>query len=158
MLFIRTLTINRNLLRNSQCYLKQINQVQQRTFATTSTKNAIPPLVWLIAKPLTKLGAIIAGRGFRNWWVSLPKVKRTLFKDHLIRNKYRYILSAGTTVGGSVYYYDSHIHETPITHRKRFILFSTDQLGEIENLEKEEVSQTYYSFMFFIEKKFVNLI
>lgn len=142
MLFIRTLTINRNLLRNSQCYLKQINQVQQRTFATTSTKNAIPPLVWLIAKPLTKLGAIIAGRGFRNWWVSLPKVKRTLFKDHLIRNKYRYILSAGTTVGGSVYYYDSHIHETPITHRKRFILFSTDQLGEIENLEKEELFVT----------------
>lgn len=139
-----TFLINRNV--NNINHLNQINpRTQQvaRKFSTSSPKNAIPPIVWLIAKPLTKLGAIIAGRGFRNWWISLPKVKRTLFKDHLIRNKYRYFLIVGTTTGGSVYYYQSHIHDTPITHRKRFILFNTDQLKEIENLEKEQIYHDY---------------
>jgi hypothetical protein len=36
--------------------------VNKLSFSTTSKANAIPPLVWLIAKPVTKLGAIIAGR------------------------------------------------------------------------------------------------
>lgn len=111
-----------------------------RSFSTTKSKNAIPPLVWLIFKPVTKLGAIIAGRGFRNWWVSLPKMKRQIFKGHLIRNKYRYILFIGSTVSGSIVYYQVHLQETPITHRQRFILFTTKQLEEIENLEKDEVS------------------
>lgn len=119
------------------------SSIYRRTFSTTPKNNAIPPLVWLIAKPLTKLGAIIAGRGFRNWWASLPKVKRALFKEHLIRNKFRYIICGGSTIGGSIYYYESHIHETPITHRKRFILFASDHLTEIEKLEKDQVFITY---------------
>ncbi len=108
-------------------------------FSTSPKRSAIPPLVWLIAKPLTKLGAIIAGRGFRNWWASLPNVKRVLFKEHLKRNKYRYTIGIGSSAGVSVFYYESHVQETPITHRKRFILFSSDHLREIENLEKDQV-------------------
>jgi len=114
-----------------------------RLFSTTKKRDAIPPLVWLFFKPVTKLGAIIAGRGFRNWWVSLPKMKRQIFKGHLIRNKYRYILSISTTVGGSIVYYQFHLQETPITHRQRFILFTNKQLEEIENLEKDEVFIKY---------------
>ena len=34
----------------------------KRSFSTTQPKNAIPPLIWLIFKPITKLGAMIAGR------------------------------------------------------------------------------------------------
>lgn len=117
--------------------------INQRSFATTSKTNAIPPLVWLIAKPVTKIGAMIAGRGFRNWWINLPSGKRVLFKGHVIRNKYRYMVIISFTVGGSIYYYESHIHETPITHRKRFILFSSDHLVEIENLEKDQVFIEY---------------
>ncbi len=110
-------------------------------FSTTPKKNAIPPLVWLIAKPLTKLGAIIAGRGFRNWWASLPNIKRALFKAHLKRNKFRYIIGTGSSAGLTIFYYESHVQETPITHRKRFIIFSSDHLREIENLEKDQVKK-----------------
>ncbi len=35
---------------------------KKRSFSTTQPKNAIPPLIWLIFKPITKLGAMIAGR------------------------------------------------------------------------------------------------
>lgn len=114
--------------------------LKQRSFFSTSPRRqVIPPLVWLIAKPLTKLSAIIVGRGFRQWWQSLPKKKRVILKKHLIRNRVRYFLITSTTVGGSIYYYQSHLQDAPITHRRRFILFSSDQLKEIENLEKDQV-------------------
>ncbi len=38
---------------------------QQTSFSTTTKTNAIPPLIWLFAKPITKLGAIVAGRYFK---------------------------------------------------------------------------------------------
>ena len=114
-------------------------QPQQQLFSTSSRRNAIPPLLWIIFKPVTKLGAILVGRGFRKWWTSLPQVKRTIFMDHLKRNKFRYGIIVSSSSVASVIYYNAHIQETPITHRKRFIIFSSSHLGEIENLEKDQV-------------------
>lgn len=129
----------RPLIQQKQAPLQQLLK-QHRFFSTSPRRHVIPPLVWLIAKPLTKLSAIIVGRGFRQWWQSLPKNKRDILKMHLIRNRIRYLLITSSTVGGSVYYYQSHLQDAPITHRRRFILFSSDQLKEIENLEKDQVT------------------
>ena len=61
--------------KNKPPFLISINQAKNYTnfinfklFSTSSNKSAIPPLLWLLAKPVTKLGAILAGRGFRKWW------------------------------------------------------------------------------------------
>lgn len=132
----------RALLRQPQSNQKSIRK-QAQNFSTSTRHNAIPPLLWLIFKPVTKLGAILVGRGFRKWWASLPQVKRTIFIDHLKRNKFRYGIIVSSTSVGSVLYYKAHIQETPITHRKRFILFSSSHLTEIENLEKDQVIQAF---------------
>ena len=142
-MFTRSLTVSSGFLRpltrpTTSLTSNRVAMEQRNCFSTTPKRNVIPPLVWLIAKPLTKLSAIIVGRGFRQWWQSLPKNKRTLLKLHLVRNKLRYFLITGSSVGGSVCYYQSHIQETPITHRRRFILFTLDQLMEVENLEKNQ--------------------
>lgn len=110
---------------------------------TSNTSQAIPPLIWLIAKPITKLGAIIAGRGFRKWWTSLPKMKRKIFLAHLMRHRVRYGSGIGITTFTGFVYYDSHIQETPLTGRKRFILFTNEQLVEIEKLEQEQLFTIY---------------
>jgi hypothetical protein len=119
---------NNNLL----IYFKQ-------QFSTSKATKSIPPLFWIFFKPVTKLSAILVGRGFRKWWTSLPQSKKSIFFDHLKRNKYRYLLIGSGTTFTSSFYYFSHIQETPITNRKRFILFSSSQLSEIENLEKDQV-------------------
>lgn len=113
--------------------------------STTNINRAIPPLIWLIAKPITKLGAIIAGRGFRKWWTSLPKIKRKIFLTHLIRNRVRYGSGVGLTTFTGFVFYDSHIQETPLTGRKRFILFTNEQLTEIEKLEQQQLLAIYES-------------
>lgn len=66
-------------------------------------------------------------------------MKREIFMGHLRRNKYRYLIGIGGTGTGCVVYYQMHIQETPLTHRKRFILFNSEQLSEIEKLEKDSV-------------------
>ncbi len=84
--------------------------------------------------------------GFRKWWTSLPQKKRTIFIEHLKRNKFKYIFVGSSTTTATILYYQMHIQETPITHRRRFILFSSNQLNEIENLEKDQVENTNFYF------------
>jgi hypothetical protein len=69
----------------------------------------------------------------------LPNVKRAIFLDHLKRNRFRYLFIIGGTSTGSIIYYQSHLQVTPLTERIRFIMFTTEQLEEIEKLEKEQV-------------------
>ncbi len=136
----RTLIKHENQFLLSPIRSKQtINNSYSKLFSTSSRTNAIPPLVWLIFKPVTKLGAILVGRGFRVWWASLPEVKRGIFIAHLKRNRIRYGLGISSSTFGSIGYYEWHVQETPITHRRRFILFSSSHLAEIENLEKDQV-------------------
>jgi hypothetical protein len=40
------------------------NKINVNLFSTSAKKNAIPPIVWLFAKPISKLGAMIVGRLF----------------------------------------------------------------------------------------------
>lgn len=78
-------------------------------------------------------------RGFRKWWSALPSEKKTIFINHLKNHRLRY----GSILGGSGLisgiYYQTHIQETPITHRKRFMLFSNAQLKDIEKLGIDQV-------------------
>ena len=127
--------INNKLKLNT---LAKHDKYNLRQFSTTPPRN-ISPLFWVILKPISKLGAILAGRGFRKWWASLPNVKRAIFKDHLKRNRFRYFFIIGGTSTGSIIYYQSHLQVTPLTERIRFIMFTTEQLEEIEKLEKEQV-------------------
>lgn len=81
----------------------------------------------------------LINRGFRKWWAALPKVKRDIFWTHLKNNKYKYGITFGVTGLVPFIFYQTHLQFTPITHRQRFILFNSEQLVEIEKLEKEEV-------------------
>ena len=66
-------------------------------------------------------------------------MKPAVVKEHVLRNRTRYIVGTSTiTIGGSVFYY-VHVQTTPITNRRRFILFMPFQILEVEELSKSAV-------------------
>ncbi|XP_053653334.1 metalloendopeptidase OMA1, mitochondrial isoform X3 [Cherax quadricarinatus] len=86
--------------------------------------------------------AVLVGRGFRKWWQALPKQKREIFIQHFIRNKIRYI-GGSTLLGFMGYtYYESHMTTTPFSGRRRFMIFTSDQLFTIaQHTYEMEIAQ-----------------
>lgn len=84
-------------------------------------------------RPLTKIFAVILGRSFRKWYQSLPPDKKQLTKDWFRANYIKLILIASGFVGLLFGYYETHIQETPITKRQRFIIFTEKQYKSIAN-------------------------
>uniref|UniRef100_T1JGZ0 Uncharacterized protein n=1 Tax=Strigamia maritima TaxID=126957 RepID=T1JGZ0_STRMM len=101
----------------------------------TSPQRFIPPIVLLILRPVSKLASIIVGRSIRVWWRKLTPEKKLYYWEQLEINKKRvygdYNRSAAFAVILLCLFYLSHIEETPITKRKRFVLFSPDQFDSI---------------------------
>lgn len=58
------------------------------------------------------------------------------------RNRQRYAFLCGSIFLGSLIFYQSHIQENPITHRKRFILFTKGQVTEVSQLGYNEIIST----------------
>lgn len=114
-------------------FIKKSKFENVREFSISRSHQVLPQFVWVMAKPIAKLGAIIFGRSIRKWWQKLPQVKRTVFVNHLKRNVKIYcLIGAGSTTAATGLYHTC-VEEHPITNRKRFMLFSLEQLVEIEN-------------------------
>ena len=70
--------------------------------------------------------------------------KKEIILNHLRRNKFRYLLGFGGSSLGALVFYQTHLHQTPITGRTRFVLFNSAQLKDIEEIEKEMVFTIIY--------------
>lgn len=47
-----------------------------RRFHTTTPNLAVPPVVWIILRPLLKVGAVVFGRRIRKWWQGMSAKER----------------------------------------------------------------------------------
>ncbi|XP_037526945.1 metalloendopeptidase OMA1, mitochondrial [Rhipicephalus sanguineus] len=103
----------------------------------TSPQRCIHPIFLIAAKQITKGLAIITGRGFRKWWKALPADKKAYFISVAVKNKWKIAGYFGVAWGIGGIYYFSHIQETPITHRRRFVAFTRDQFRKISDFEFE---------------------
>ena len=61
----------------------------------------------------------------------------------LLKHKWKFISAFFLIVTSMTFYYYSHIQETPITNRKRFIAFTPEQFKFLNKLELESQLQTY---------------
>jgi hypothetical protein len=68
--------------------------------------------------------------------------------DHLKRNKLRYGMITVVTTGTCSVYYYNHLEYTPFTNRRRFMLFTNDQLEIFEKIEKESVDILFILILF----------
>jgi len=69
----------------------------------------------------------------------LPKGKKEIIINHLSRNKYRYSIGIGGSSLGVLVFYETHLQQTPITGRTRFVIFNSAQLADIEEIERTMV-------------------
>lgn len=115
----------------------QRQSVAGATYFHTSPKHCIHPIFLIAAKQITKGLAVITGRVFRKWWKSLPSDKKAYFIAAALRNKWRVAGSVCVVWGVGGIYYFSHIQETPITHRRRFVAFTPEQFKKISDFEFE---------------------
>jgi len=56
-------------------------QLQRKPFHVSASRQALPPLVIFILRPLSRIAAILFGRRLRKWWRALPPER----KQDLIR-------------------------------------------------------------------------
>lgn len=97
----------------------------------TSQARHVPSILFLFAKPLTRILTFIVGRGARVWWRKLPESRKITVKN-LWQEHRKKVFGAGFMfTGGIIYAYESHIQECAITGRRRFVALTPDQAKKI---------------------------
>jgi len=119
---------------------KSVNPTQLNKLVHTSPpRPALPPLLFTLAKPLSRVVAVVVGKGVRIWWRRLPADKRNIFKETARTHRKKVAFAGTSLVGGLAYAYESHVQECPLTGRKRFVALSPDQTKKISRIEFENL-------------------
>lgn len=134
---------SRNLAIRGQQWnqIKQKRQPHERFFST-SNRHYVPPLApmfWVFAKPLAKVASVISGRTLRKLFQRLPEAQRQKWYDRIKAAMPAVMIGI---VGFSAVSYYTHIEETPITKRKRYIAFTEEQFLKIAQFEYETQIET----------------
>jgi len=116
-----------------------------RSLQTTPSRQAIPPALYLFAKPLARLTAAFFGKTVRVWWKRLPANKKIEVKNRLLEHRKKLMFAGTSFIGGLVYAYESHIQECPVTGRRRFVALYPDQIKKISRQEFEASLEEYKS-------------
>lgn len=108
-----------------------------RPFSVSAKQNAIPPFLWVFVKPISKLAAAFVGRRLR------AHFKEFSLRNYIKKHK-RNFATGGAGLGtlASIYYV-AHLERTPITNRRRFMLFTSKQLQLVENLQTEQLMERH---------------
>ena len=108
-------------------------------FFHTSSPRRAPQILLMLLAPVSRFFVAIGGRLTRSWWSRLTPERRDAIKSSIRKNrKYFYWLFGGLTLGG-VGFYMSHLEETPLTRRKRFIMFRREEIHSMIQNEKESI-------------------
>ncbi|CAF0977154.1 unnamed protein product [Adineta ricciae] len=120
--------------------------ITYQQFHTSARRNALPVL-GIASKLILKGLAWLSGRSVRVWYRGLPKDKRIILKEHIIRNRLRYLgIIAGLSVGSAIHVY-THIESTPISGRRRYMVITKKQLDKIVNSAKTARDLAAYEFV-----------
>lgn len=90
-----------------------------------------------IFTPVTMVASAMAGRGLRYAWQIIHPNKKRLILHHLRRNSRLYILNLGVCGAASYYVYEKHLTPTPLTGRRRFNIFTHEQMSRLASLGYE---------------------
>lgn len=145
---LKTTIFSRNLrpllfTGNLNCKVCPSNSLPCQLFHTTPIQKAIPPLVWIVLRPFANVAAVLFGRFFRRFWQRLPSDKRNRIILGLRKRKRTLIGILGTLSLGLLLYVLVHIEEVPYTKRRRFILFSRQDMRNLSEEVQKEILENY---------------
>jgi len=123
--------------KNPQSLLRLNNELVNCRSIKTTSPNRVPPVFWLILRPMLNVAAFLGGRRARAWWKGLSEEKKQHYRKLLIRNKRLIYSIVGGLLFSTTVYYFTHLEESPITKRKRFIGISKEKFNELANIQFE---------------------
>ena len=93
--------------------------------------------VWFLS-PLVRLVVVIGARVSRTVWRRLPHQEKEAIKSAVRRRRRLWYTAGSIPLVGGVYFYYSHLETVPLTGRRRFMMYSREQVcdmitGEMEN-------------------------
>ncbi|XP_071842621.1 metalloendopeptidase OMA1, mitochondrial-like [Apostichopus japonicus] len=109
-----------------------------RWFHRSRRHQAQPLLLLMVFKSIAKISAVISGRAFRKWRTSLPQHRSESITETVKRNVWKIAGAVASLFGLGLVYYYSHIEQTPITNRKRFLALNSKQLADVIEVEYEQ--------------------
>jgi len=118
-----------------------------RAFHTSSSRPAVPPVLYLLVKPLTRVAAAVLGRSARLYWKKLPADSKKLIKEAALVHKKKFLFSGALFGGGLLYAYESHVQECPVTGRKRFVALYPEQMKSISKNEFENMIEEFQDYI-----------
>jgi len=136
-----TLLLMRRELLNPKHFCR--HRILTPKLISTTPPRKVPPWAIFLVKPFSRLLAMFLGRKGRLWWRNLPEAEKTL-RNHLKRNRG---LIAGSSIAFAIFLgsfgYGSHLEESQISGRKRFIALRKDQMEEVAQQEFEQHLETF---------------
>ena len=118
----------------------------RRCFRTTPPK-LINPLLIAFIKPFSRVFAMVVGRRFRRWWRTLPESEKIKFRNEIKKRSRVWIGLGVAALAGIAYAYESHVEESPITKRRRFVALNRDQVDKIATSEFQQLSEEFSGLM-----------
>ena len=113
-----------------------------KTTPATNVGPAIGPVLVKLATPLYRFGFMYIGRRFRRYWNDLPRERKSTYVNLFTKSK-RGIYGGVLLVGGfSTIYFVSHLEETPVTKRRRFMILNSNQLEEVAKVEWRNLDES----------------
>ncbi|KAH9515396.1 metalloendopeptidase [Bulinus truncatus] len=106
-------------------------------FFHTSSRRFIPPFLLILAGSIAKVGAVISGGALRILYKRLDKENKAKYIKQF--KKYWYLLVGGSfsSLVPGTFYYQYCMEKTPITERKRFMIFTKQQRAAMTKTQSE---------------------
>jgi hypothetical protein len=106
-------------LNNADGGFRAVCELQRKLFHVTAARQALPPVIIIILRPLMKVAAVLFGRTFRKWWRALPPDRKRDLILRLKKNKIALLGELLSTTTSNLQY--------PITVMQAFILGTTSE-------------------------------
>ena len=110
-----------------------------KTFFHTSSCHHTPQFLLLLFAPFSRILVAIGSRLTRSWWKRLTPERKQAIKAAIARQrKYIYGFLGLLTLCGAGFYL-AHLEETPLTGRRRFVMFSREEVLSMVESEKKNL-------------------
>ena len=110
-----------------------------RVLAPRCIHSSSPHRAGFFMTPIVRGAVAVGARLTRRWWNKLTPERRAAIKQSITKRRSYLFGGVGVLTLYGVYYYTSHLEYTPITGRRRFMMFSRHDLVDLVEQEKEEL-------------------
>lgn len=129
----------------SNLYSIRFTQIAiSKSLLHTTPRRSTPKLLLLLYGPVGRFVAALGGRLTRSWWTRLTPERRAAVRAWFRKNSRKFYAFFGVLGLGGVGFYATHLEETPMTGRRRFIMFSREEVLKMIESERKVILESFF--------------